>query len=162
MPVFQGLDKALRWLRLQAHRKQRDVAQAAGITQAMLCSYEQGKRVPSLPSLEKILDTLGADLGRLAEVMALVADEPLPPMRRPPPPAPPLPDATAEILGAGRGRVDVSAFLGLAGALSPEKEAALQQILDGVCQWLRILIAATPDPPAHAAPGDRDPDRRHL
>ncbi len=67
MSTFQELLKALLWLRLNAHRRQYEVAQAAGLTQAMLCSYERGTRVPSLPSLGRLLAALGAsveDLGR--------------------------------------------------------------------------------------------------
>jgi transcriptional regulator with XRE-family HTH domain len=153
MPVFQGLDKALRWLRLQSHRKQREVAQAAGITQAMLCSYEQGNRLPSLASLEKILDALGADLGRLAEVLAIVAGEPVPePVRAPARELLPLP---GPVEGAAPPQVDLYAILGSGRRLVPEKEAALKQILDGFCQWLRILNAATPDPPTRTAPESR-------
>lgn len=55
MRTFQELPKALLWLRLNAHRRQYEVARAAGLTQAMLCSYERGTRVPSLPSLGRLL-----------------------------------------------------------------------------------------------------------
>jgi transcriptional regulator with XRE-family HTH domain len=156
MPAFHGLDKALRWLRIQAHRKQREVAEAAGITQAMLCSYEQGKRVPSLASLEKILDSLGADLGRLAEVLAIVAGEAV--VRRPRPLPPILADPGAA--GSKLELPDVRAILGATGGLPAGKEAALQQLLDGFCEWLRVLNTATPEAPAGERQTEPNPPRR--
>ncbi len=68
MTTFQELPKALLWLRLNGRRRQNEVAQAAGLTQAMLCAYERGTREPSLRSLGRLLDALGTsveDLGRL-------------------------------------------------------------------------------------------------
>jgi transcriptional regulator with XRE-family HTH domain len=147
MPAFQGLDKALRWLRLETKRKQREVAQAAGVTQAMLCSYEQGKRTPSLASLEKILDTLGADLFRFAEVLALVNGRPAPsPRDRAGPTLP------REGPGAPRGlpplaadpTIDLGALLGAGKRLPPEQEEAFRQIASGFFRWLRILYAVAP------------------
>ena len=161
MPALQGLDQALRWLRLQSHRKQREVAQAAGLTQAMLCSYERGKRRPSLGSLERILDALGADLGRLAEVLAIVGGEPPGGARRAaPPPAPAgKPPGGAPSSGAPEeSRIDVHTLLGIEGRLGPQKAVALQRIADAFCDWLRILVAATPDPPGGTGAPESKPD----
>jgi transcriptional regulator with XRE-family HTH domain len=147
MPAFQGLDKALRWLRLDARRKQREVAQTAGVTQAMLCSYEQGKRTPSLASLEKILDTLGADLFRFAEVLALVNGRPAPwPRDRPAAARPAAERAAFEGLppAAADPAIDVGALLGASKGLPPEQEEAFRQIASGFFRWLRLLHAAAP------------------
>lgn len=69
MGVFKDLGKALRWVRTRQDRKQYEIAEAAGITKAMLSAYETGKQNPSIETLEKILDALGADLHDLAEAL---------------------------------------------------------------------------------------------
>ena len=58
MPVFDGLGKALRWLRAKQDKRQYQVAELAGITKAMLSAYETGKQRPSLETLEKIMEAL--------------------------------------------------------------------------------------------------------
>jgi transcriptional regulator with XRE-family HTH domain len=63
MDRFENLGFALRWLR--QGRSQMEVATAAEITKAMLSSYETGKALPTLPTLSRILDALGADLPEL-------------------------------------------------------------------------------------------------
>jgi transcriptional regulator with XRE-family HTH domain len=146
MPAFEGLDKALRWLRLERHLKQCTVARAAGVTQAMLCSYEQGKRRPSLKTLEKILDTLEVGLPDLAEVLAMVnAGLPLPAAagerasqggsRQPRPGR--QPDEIAEP------RVDIYGVLQIDGPLPEQKELAFNEMLSGFCHWLRFMHEAT-------------------
>lgn len=131
MPSFQGLHKALRWLRLQANRKQREVAEAAGITQAMLCSYEQGKRTPSLQSLEKILDSLGADLAQLSDALALVNN------RSPRSLAPPRPEVEPP------SAIDLQQLLGADEPLSANEEEALREVVGSFTRWLRILRSST-------------------
>lgn len=131
MPSFQGLHKALRWLRLQANRKQREVAEAAGITQAMLCSYEQGKRTPSLQSLEKILDSLGADLAQLSDALALVNDRS---SRSIPPPVEEVEPSTA---------IDLQQLLGAEQPVSAQEEEALREVVGSFTRWLRILRSST-------------------
>ncbi len=116
MSTFQGLHKALRWLRLSQQLKQRDVARSAGITQAMLCSYEQGKRAPSVESLGRVLDALGVDLAKLARALSAVNRE-----------------AAVETGPAGRGELD------------EEREKALAEVLEGFRRWLLLLDGAIPD-----------------
>jgi transcriptional regulator with XRE-family HTH domain len=131
MPSFQGLHKALRWLRLQANRKQREVAEAAGITQAMLCSYEQGKRTPSLQSLEKILDSLDADLTQLSDALALVNN-------RSPRPAPsPRPEVEPT------SSIDLQRLLGAEQPLAADEEEALREVVGSFTRWLSILRSST-------------------
>ncbi len=129
MPVFDELGKALRWLREKAGLRQYETATAAGITKAMLSAYETGKQRPSLESLEKVLDALGADLVALDRALDLVNE-------RPP-----------RALGAGGaralpappvGRIDVRAVLAV-DDLPAEEEAALQQMLDGFHRLLRYF-----------------------
>lgn len=125
MPAFDGLGRALRWLREKADLRQYETATAAGITKAMLSAYETGKQSPSLESLEKVLDALGSDLVALHRALDHVNERPLRPLAPAPPPSP-------------AGRVDVKSILGVE-ELPDEEEAALQQMLDGFHRLLRYL-----------------------
>jgi len=62
MALFDPLDRALRWLREERRLRQYEIAEAAGITKAMLSAYETGKQKPSLETLEKLLTALKCDL----------------------------------------------------------------------------------------------------
>ncbi len=132
MPVFEGLGKALRWLREKKSRRQYEVAEAAGITKAMLSSYETGKQRPSLETLEKALDALGADLATLGDALDHVNERP-----RSPAPPPPVPDRDGA-RASGGSRLDVRAVLGVA-SLPREEEEALGQMLEGFHRFLRYL-----------------------
>jgi transcriptional regulator with XRE-family HTH domain len=71
MGAFDNLGQALRWLRSRQHRKQYEIAEAAGITKAMLSAYETAKQNPSIETLEKILDALHSDLSELHNALVL-------------------------------------------------------------------------------------------
>ncbi len=155
MPIFHGLDRALRWLRLQHRRKQCEVARTAGITQAMLCSYEQGKRQPSLRTLDKILDALGVDLPDLFQVLEAVRQQPeaseeieleassslgkgVPP-RPATKAAPSAPPSSGRKASQEEATLDLYSWLDLAHRLPTEQEQALSQMLQGFLTWLRLL-----------------------
>jgi HTH-type transcriptional regulator / antitoxin HipB len=135
VPVFDGLGRALRWLREKAGLRQYETATSAGITKAMLSAYETGKQSPSLESLEKVLDALDSDLIALDRALDHVNERPLRPLgdpgaaERSTAPTPPIPPA---------GRVDVRSVLAV-DELPAEEEAALQQMLDGFHRLLRYL-----------------------
>ncbi|HYL06239.1 MAG TPA: helix-turn-helix transcriptional regulator [Thermoanaerobaculia bacterium] len=76
MPIFDGLGRALRWLRERQLKRQYQVAAGAGITKAMLSAYETGKQNPSLDTLEKILDALVCDLNDLHNALQIVNGRP--------------------------------------------------------------------------------------
>ena len=76
MSIFNGLGRALRWLRDRQGKRQYQVADAAGITKAMLSAYETGKQKPSLDTLEKILDALECDLNDLHNALQIVNERP--------------------------------------------------------------------------------------
>lgn len=143
MPVFDGLGRALRWLREKEGRRQYETARAAGVTKAMLSAYETGKQSPSLLSLEKLLDALGVDLLALARALDHVNERPA---HRAAPP---------EAL-AGRvepaGAPDVRAILGVA-EMAGEEEEALGRMLDGFHRLIRYLhrSAAKGEEPAGEA-----------
>ncbi|HUO86500.1 MAG TPA: helix-turn-helix transcriptional regulator [Thermoanaerobaculia bacterium] len=71
MGAFDNLGQALRWLRNRQQRKQYEIAEAAGITKAMLSAYETGKQNPSVETLDKLLSALGSDLSDLHDALVL-------------------------------------------------------------------------------------------
>lgn len=79
---FANLAQALRRMRTRQHRRLQDVAKAAGITKAMLSSFETGRRVPSLPSLAKVLTALDADFNDLQMVLDRFVEDPPPDAQR--------------------------------------------------------------------------------
>lgn len=76
MTTLTGLGEALVKLRKQRELNGREVADRAGITKAMLSSYENEHARPTLRSLERILDGMDADLGDLAAALGQGAPEP--------------------------------------------------------------------------------------
>src|SRR6476661_7101581 len=76
MSIFNGLGRALRWLRDRQGKRQYQVADTAGITKAMLSAYETGKQKPSLDTLEKILSALECDLNDLHNALQIVNERP--------------------------------------------------------------------------------------
>ena len=76
MSIFNGLGRALRWLRDRQGKRQYQVADAAGITKAMLSAYETGKQKPTLDTLEKILVALECDLNDLHNALQIVNERP--------------------------------------------------------------------------------------
>ena len=57
-------------------RKQNEVAARAGVTKAMLSSYETGMRLPSVPSLNAILTALEDDFHDLQSALDEVRGSP--------------------------------------------------------------------------------------
>lgn len=56
---------ALRVLRERRNLRQYQVAEAAGVTKAMLSAFETGKHMPATRSIIAVLNALGADFGDL-------------------------------------------------------------------------------------------------
>ena len=69
------LGRALRLLRTQRGLTQGAVANQAGITKAMLSTYETGKCFPAMQSLTAVLDALKCDFHSLQEALLLVLGE---------------------------------------------------------------------------------------
>ncbi len=72
MMDFKNIGAAIRWLRTQRTKKQREVARAAGITPAMLSAYETGKHRPSLDTTERVLAAMGCDVIDLTNALHVV------------------------------------------------------------------------------------------
>lgn len=138
MAAFDGLGKALRWLRARQDRRQYQVADAAGVTKAMLSAYETGKQKPSLETLEKILDGLGVSLGDLYQALLIVNGQ-----------SDPLRPTPAAVLRAVPSRFDDSPadgfemdlyrILGVREPLPKEQEHAMRQMLAGFHGLLRFM-----------------------
>ena len=141
MPTFLNLGRALRWLRDRQGKRQYQVADAAGITKAMLSAYETGKQKPSLDTLEKILDALDCNLNDMHNALQIVNERPEA-IRRPggrdsgwsgmrP---------SGEMFGMGeRTGADVYHVLGINRPIPPIEEQALSEMLQGFHKLVRYF-----------------------
>jgi transcriptional regulator with XRE-family HTH domain len=158
MSIFNGLGRAVRWLRDRQGKRQYQVADAAGITKAMLSAYETGKQKPSLDTLEKILSALDCDLNDLHNALQIVNERPEA-IRRP---------GGRESAWAGYRREgdsgqdeagghgpNVYRVLGLNRPLPPLEEQALSEMLEGFHKFVRYLHTAAV-PPAAAPESETD------
>jgi transcriptional regulator with XRE-family HTH domain len=130
MSAFEGLGKALRWIRDKQAKKQYQVADIAGVTKAMLSAYETGKQKPSLDTLEKILDALQVDLASLFDALEVVNERP----------AQGRWTERRSVAGRGSGglaEVDVYQILGIERPLPPLEEEAMTEMLLGFHKLLR-------------------------
>ncbi|MDX1999160.1 MAG: helix-turn-helix transcriptional regulator [Thermoanaerobaculia bacterium] len=131
MPAFEGLGKALRWLREKQNKRQYQVADTAGITKAMLSAYETGKQKPSLETLEKILEALELGLPELSATLDLVNERRL---------GGPL-STIGSYTGARSGDSGSSLYqvLQIEQPLPHEEEQALSEMLHGFHRLIRYL-----------------------
>lgn len=162
MSIFQGLGRALRWIRDRQGKRQYQVADTAGITKAMLSAYETGKQKPSLETLEKILLALDSDLLDLHNALQIVNERPETARRGPPAReaswqerrgAPGLHDRRS---GEAQG-LDVYSVLGVDRQLHPLEEAALSEMLEGFHKLVRFLHATLSQPLNQRRERDEEP-----
>ncbi len=145
--AFEGLGKALRWLREQRLMKQYQAAEAAGVTKAMLSAYETGKQRPTLDTLERLLDGLGVGLSDLADILPILRT----PLSEGRPgsragleegdrriSSPILPSAFAPF------SLDLKGELG--DDLDPEEEEAIRRMVLSYLGWLRVIRSRTASP----------------
>jgi transcriptional regulator with XRE-family HTH domain len=144
--AFEGLGRALRWIRQRQGKKQYEVAEAAGITKAMLSSYENGKQRPALDTLERILDALGIDLDYLAHSLRMVRQEGERRGERPSYGSPLAP------------YLDLERTLGLDRRLEPGEEQAVGQMLEGYHNLLRYILRRSEGAGGGPAEGPADPN----
>jgi transcriptional regulator with XRE-family HTH domain len=154
MSIFNGLGKALRWLRDRQSKRQYQIAEAAGITKAMLSAYETGKQKPSLDTLEKILTALECDLNDLHNALQIINDRPEA-IRRPGTLREDwLPCRDTDPADAAG--VDLYRVLGLTRQLPPQEERALSEMLEGFHKMVRYLHSMTPQPPGGGVRGEEE------
>ena len=160
MSIFNGLGRAVRWLRDRQGKRQYQVADAAGITKAMLSAYETGKQKPSLDTLEKILAALDCDLNDLHNALQIVNERPEA-IRRPGGRdswSGYRRDDSGRDEGAGGHGPNVYRVLGLDRPLPPMEEQALSEMLEGFHKFVRYLhTAATPPSPAPEREAGEEP-----
>ncbi len=157
MSIFNGLGRALRWLRDRQGKRQYQVADAAGITKAMLSAYETGKQKPSLDTLEKILVALECDLNDLHNALQIVNERPEA-IRRPGSGR----DNWQNLPQSGQETTDASGLnvyrvLGLNRQIPAQEEQALSEMLEGFHKLVRYLHNAITQPPAAPREPDEEP-----
>lgn len=134
LAAFEGLGKALRWIRDKQARKQYQVAESAGVTKAMLSAYETGKQRPSIDTLERILGALSVDLADLFQALQIVNERP-----RQSKDGLGLVDVQPLFGARYAGAIDVCHTLGIDRGLHPAEEAALAEMLAGFHRLLRYM-----------------------
>jgi transcriptional regulator with XRE-family HTH domain len=159
MSIFNGLGRALRWLRDRQGKRQYQVADAAGITKAMLSAYETGKQKPSLDTLEKILAALECDLNDLHNALQIVNERPEA-IRRSGGGRDWFrgnsPEGAQE--GGDAGGVTLYRVLGVNRQLPAQEEQALSEMLEGFHKMVRYLHSRIPPPPPSEETGsDEEP-----
>ncbi len=134
MQMFDGLGRALRWLRENRRLRQFEVAKLAGITRPMLSAYETSKQRPTLETLDRILNALNCDLGELFEALSLMSPQPTGAFRRMPP-TPESGVASPTLPTSSELRFLQRALEGREAADS-EEEQAFAELLRVVYRWL--------------------------
>lgn len=156
MSIFNGLGRALRWLRDRQGKRQYQVADAAGITKAMLSAYETGKQKPSLDTLEKILAALECDLNDLHNALQIVNERPEA-IRRPGNSRDGW-QYQGGIEGDAGSGLNVYRVLGLSRQIPAQEEQALSEMLEGFHKLVRYLHNSIAQPPApEPAPPEEEP-----
>ncbi|HEX2253044.1 MAG TPA: helix-turn-helix transcriptional regulator [Thermoanaerobaculia bacterium] len=74
LPV-EHVGPAMRVIRRSKGLTQKDVAERAGVTRAMLSAYERGHRRPSLKTLVRILGALDVTLAELGRAVEKIAED---------------------------------------------------------------------------------------
>ena len=129
MARFDRLGPVIILLREKAGLDQKDLAARAGITPAMLSSFETGKKTPSVPSLGKILDALDLYLGTLDDALDLVNERP------------PRRGSTSDPRGEPIEGVDLPRFLATDGEdLPPRLSRPFVEMIRGFRQVARALF----------------------
>lgn len=71
-PGLKQIGKMMKTLRESAEMTQSELAKLAGLTQAAISQFEEGKRVPSTRAIHKVAEALGVSTN------FLIAESPLP------------------------------------------------------------------------------------
>lgn len=148
------LGVALRLLRTTRNLKQHQVAGGAGITSSMLSGYENGRKVPTLASLEKILEAMGCRLQDLVTALEMARAESSGTtdrggeasvqgssrrFRESGPSSPPFPWSQETLRPSGSRAFDLDTILGPSPRLALEEQEAFEEMLSGYYRWLRFL-----------------------
>jgi len=144
MGEFQGIGEALKILRGRTGLKQREVGKEAGVTPAMISTYETDKAIPLIPTVESLLAAMGFDRFDLLNAIEEANNRP-----------------KREFLEVGdrSSGAHILKALGVEGLSEPEQEVFLNT-LKGVCSTLQLARRAQ----QAAAPPERleRPERRET
>lgn len=148
MARFQRLGSAIVLLRERAGLSQKELADRAGITAAMLSNYETGAKAPSLKSFERVLDALDVYLGSLDDALDVVNSRPVRSRT--------APSTSAEPIEG----VDLARFLGTeAKDLPPRATNAIIELILGFRRAARMLLRSEGRPRRkQKPPRDRPPE----
>lgn len=122
MGEFNNLGEALKVLRTRTGMKQREVGAKAGVTPAMISTYETGKAVPLIPTVESLLDAMGFDRFDLLNALEVANGRP---QRS-------FPEADSDHTSS-----EVLTSLGVEG-LTEEEEQVFLQTIQAVCWTLQL------------------------
>ena len=102
--------------------KQREVGAKAGVTPAMISNYETEKAMPQIPTVESLLDALGADRFALLNAIEEANHRPL-----------------RDLTEVGD-RTDETKILEVLGvrAATVDEEGHYMQVLEAVCRLLEL------------------------
>ncbi|MEM9293044.1 MAG: helix-turn-helix transcriptional regulator [Acidobacteriota bacterium] len=141
MGEFDGLGRALRYLRTERNLLQKDVAERAGKTKALVSAYETEKTLPTFETVGQILDAMGADRFDLLNALEEVNGR-----------------ATRDLSAIGEGKrkpqSEVLAALGIEQVSAEEAEVFLR-MLDAFLAWFHLIRLQRPadqSPPPLATP----------
>ena len=122
MGEFNKLGEALKVLRIKTGMKQREVGAKAGVTPAMISTYETGKAIPLIPTVESLLEAMGFDRFDLLNALEVANGRP---QRN-------FPEADQDQSGS-----EILTTLGVEGLTEDEEEVFLQT-LQAVCRTLQL------------------------
>jgi transcriptional regulator with XRE-family HTH domain len=126
MGEFHGIGEALKILRQRTGLKQREVGALAGVTPAMISTYETGKAIPLIPTVESLLRAMGFSRFDLLNAIEEANDRPI--------------REFAEV-NRGEAETHVLKALGIEG-LGEEEEAVFLEAIHAVCRTLQLARRA--------------------
>lgn len=122
MSEFNGIGKALKLLRSRGGLKQKELAERAGITPAMISNYETEKAMPQIPTVESLLEALGNDRFDLLNALEEVNQRPLRDLSE---------------VGDRTNETKILEVLGVRSATVDEEEHYIQ-VLEAVCRLVEL------------------------
>jgi transcriptional regulator with XRE-family HTH domain len=137
-----ALGPALRLLRQRRLFRQYQVAEKAGITKAMLSSYETGKSTPSLKTLNSILRAMESGFAEFQWAFESLCG------KRPPEELAPFGGGPAPSWSDEEARAEVIEFLAA-------KLGALEGVLKRIADSIQIVVSAGMPPPQEPQAGMR-------
>ncbi|MDY7091479.1 MAG: helix-turn-helix transcriptional regulator [Acidobacteriota bacterium] len=122
MSEFKGIGKALKLLRSRGGLKQKELAERAGITPAMISNYETEKAMPQIPTVESLLEALGNNRFDLLNALEEVNERPLRDLSE---------------VGDRTNETKILEVLGVRSATVNEEEHYMQ-VLEAVCRLVEL------------------------